>query len=494
MKTIYSSIHLVTVLAVMGLFCYSCSDDFVKISPEYSIDSENYFNSEEDYYNALIAAYDMLQPSYANVIVGEIASNNTLCGGESPTDVIGWQQIDDMIHTPVNSNLKDIWNWMFAGVQRTNYFMEFRDKLDFQGKEVMIGEVRFLRAYYYFELVKWFGPVPIKPDQRFTLGDEATIPRSPVSQVYALIEEDLRFAEEILPRIPAETGRASRGAAQALLGKAYLFQEKFNEAAEVFERLIQEGTYSLVSNYNSIFEEEGENGPESVFEVQYTDLEGAGFGCLQCSEGNVAVGFSGVRGYTGPLFTPGFSFNVPVQEAVDAFEPGDLRKEVAILDIVAWAESTGAEYTEGNEHTGYFNRKYLPRKRSSNAQNDLNLTNPNNYRAIRYADVLLMAAEALNRGSISDEKARDYLNMVRRRAFGDNNHDITLSGAALTDAILSERRVELMGEGHHFFDLVRTEKAEGAIKGFVAGKHELFPIPLEEIDFSQGNWDQNPNY
>lgn len=481
-------------LITLSAFLFSCKDEFVEISPEYSIDSENYFNTPDDYYKALIASYDLLQPTYANAILGEIASDNTLCGGESPTDVIGWQQVDDMIHTSTNSNLRDIWNWMFAGVQRTNYFMEFKDNIEFDDKELMIGEVRFLRAYYNFELVKWFGPIPMKVDERFKLGDETSIPRSPVADVYALIEADLIFAESVLPANQVESGRATRGAAQALLGKAYLYQEKFAEAAAVLDKVIMEGPYFLVTDYNSIFEAEGENGTESVFEVQYTDAEGAGFGCLQCSEGNVAVGFSGVRGYTGPLFTPGFSFNIPAQEAVDQFEPGDLRKNVTILDIVSWADTTGAEYTTGNEHTGYYNRKYLPRVRSENAQNDLNLTNPNNYRAIRFSDVLLMAAEANNRGGISDAKAQEYLNLVRRRAFGDNNHDVAFSGAALTDAIYHERRVELMGEGHHFFDLVRTGRAASEIEGFVSGKNELFPLPIEEIDFSSGNWAQNPNY
>jgi len=485
--------------AIAGVFSISllfgsCTDEFVKVAPEYSIDSENYFNSEEDYYNALIAAYDILQTTYLNALLGEIASDNTLCGGENPTDVIGWQQIDDMIHTPVNSNLKDLWNWMFAGVQRTNYFMEFQDKLDFSGKDVILGEIRFLRAYYNFELVKWFGAIPYKQDERFKLGDETTIPRMPVSEVYEKIEEDLIYAESVLPASQAQVGRATKGAAQALLGKAYLYQEKFGPAADVLGTLISSGTYSLVNDYSAIFEMAGENGPESVFEVQYTDVEGAGFGCLQCSEGNVAVGFSGIRGYVGPEFSPGFSFNVPTEEAYNAYSPADLRRDVAILDIESWALSTGASYTTGNEHTGYFNRKYLPRVRSENAQSDRNLTNPNNYRAIRYADVLLMAAEANNRGSISDDLARTYLNEVRRRAFGNSDNDITSSGAELTDAIYEERRLELMGEGHRFFDLVRTGEAAGTIDGFVAGKHEVFPIPLEEIEFSSGNWDQNPNY
>jgi hypothetical protein len=483
-----------TLIVVLSVGVFSCSDDFVEISPEYSIDSENYFNSEDDYYNALVSAYDLLQTTYANAIVGEFASNNTLCGGESATDVTGWQQIDDMTHTPTNSNLKDIWNWMFAGVQRTNYFMEFKDKTEFDNKAEMIGEVQFLRAYYHFELVKWFGPIPLKVDERFKLGDETTIPRSPVSEVYAQIEADLIAAIVALKNTPAQTGRATKGAAQALLGKVYLYQEKFAEAADVFDDLIGYGNYLLVEDYNTIFEADGENGSESVFEVQYSDIKGASFECLQCSEGNVAVGFSGVRGYVGPEFTPGFSFNVPTQNAVDEFEPGDLRKDVAILDIEAWAASTDAEYTVGNEHTGYYNRKYLPRKRSTDAVGDLNLTNPNNYRAIRYADVLLMAAEANNRGGISDALAQGYLSEVRARAFGDDNHGVTLTGDALTDAIYHERRVELMGEGHHFFDLVRTGRAAASIDGFVAGKHELFPIPLEEIEFSAGNWTQNANY
>lgn len=479
---------------VTALTVTSCSDDFVDRSPEYSIDSENYFNSKDDYDKALVAAYDLLQSSYVNVLLGEIASDNTLAGGESPTDVIGFQQVDDMIHTPVNSNLRDLWNWMFAGVQRANYILEFKDKTDFSGKNQIIAEARFLRAYYQFELVKWFGGIPMKGDARFKIGDEKTIKRATIQEVYASIEADLIFASANLAAVPSQKGRATKGAALALLGKAYLYQNKFTQAATTLESVITANTYSLVTDYNSIFEEAGENNAESVFEVQYTDIEGAGFGCLQCSEGNVAVGFNGIRNYSGSVFSSGFSFNVPTKEAASAFEIGDRRKDVAILDIEAWAASTSATFGKGNEHTGYFNRKYLPRKRSANAAGDLNLTNPNNYRAIRYADVLLMAAEANSRGGIDDTKARLYLNQVRRRAFGDTNHDISASGAALTDFILAERRVELLGEGHRFFDLVRTGKASGRIPGFTANKNELFPLPIEEIQFSNGNWQQNPGY
>ncbi len=470
----------------------SCSDEFVDREAQYSIDSENYFNSEQDYQDALVGAYDLLHSSFMNVLVGEIASDNTVSGGESANDVVGIQQIDEMNHSSVNTNLKNIWDWMFAGVQRCNYILEFKDKTDFPNKNQVIAETRFLRAYYHFELVKWFGGIPLNGDKRFKVGDEKTIPRASVAEVYATIESDLLFAIDNLNPTASQTGRATKSSAQALLGKTYLYQNKFAQAATVLEQVIVTGNHSLVTNYNTIFENNNENNLESVFEVQYTDAQGASFDCLQCSEGNVAVGFNGIRNYNGPNFDSGFSFNLPTQAAYDAYEVGDNRRDVAILNIVTWAAANNATYGTGYKNTGFFNRKYLPRKGDANI-GDQNLTNPNNYRAIRYADVLLMAAEAFNRSG-NDTKGRDYLNLVRRRAFGDTNHDISASGAALTDFIWAERRLELIGEGHRFFDLVRTNKATTSITGFVSGKHEVFPIPLEEIQFSNGNWTQNPNY
>lgn len=488
-KNIISFFLILITTAIM----VSCSEEFINEEAPFSIDSENYFNSEEDYNNALVAAYDMLHSSYVNVLLGEIASDNTLSGGESATDVIGFQQVDEMSHTSVNSNVKNIWDWMFAGVQRCNYILEFKDKTDFTGKNQIIAETRFLRAYYQFELVKWFGGIPLKGDMRFKLGDEKTIPRSPIADVYASIESDLNYAINNLNVNPSQVGRVTKGAAQALLGKIYLYQNKFQQAANVLDNVINDGNYSLVSDYATIFENNNENNVESVFEIQYTDTQGAGFECLQCSEGNVAVGFNGIRNFNGPLFDSGYSFNIPTSEAFNSYQLGDKRRDVAILDIVAFATANNATYGQGYKHTGYFNRKYLPRKGDSNI-GDQNLTNPNNYRSIRYADVLLMAAEAYNRGNIDDGKARLYLNQVRRRAFGDTTHDVNSTGAALTDAIWAERRLELMGEGHRFFDLVRTGKAAGTIPGFTANKNEVFPIPIEEIQFSAGNWSQNQGY
>lgn len=480
-----------TVIILSLMFFWACSDDFVDVeSPDPN--SEDFFNTEEDYQDALVGAYDLLQSTYINVMLGEIASDNTLAGGESATDVIGIQEIDDMIHTPVNQQLRDIWSWMYAGVNRANYILEFQDNIEFQGKNEILAQARFLRAYYYFELVKWFGDVPFKIDERIQFGDQFDLERTPKSEVYAQIEADLIYAADNLPSTQAEAGRITKGAAQALLGKAYLYQNKFTEAAQALDAVITSGNYELVEDYESIFEQEGENNLESVFEVQYSDKEGAGFGCLQCSEGNVAVGFNGIRNYTGPTFDSGFSFNVPTQEAYEFFEEGDIRRDVAVLDIVAWSEETGATYSTGYEHTGFFNRKYIARQGDLNTP-DANLTNPNNYRSIRFADVLLMAAEAYNRGGLGDDVARLYLNRVRTRAKLAEVPE-SVASADLTEVIWNERRVELMGEGHRFFDLVRTGRAAQNIDGFVPGKHELFPIPSIEIELAENRWEQNPGY
>ena len=478
----------------------ACDDDFVVVESK-NQNTENYFNTAEEYELALIGAYDMLQSTYLNVMLGEIASDNTLAGGENATDTPGIQQIDDMIHTTSNQQLTDIWGWMFSGVNRANYILEFQDKIDFEGRLNIVAQARFLRAYYYFELVKWFGDVPLAVDSRITYGKQFELSRTPSSEVYNQIEKDLIFAVENLPVEQEKSGKATKGAAQALLGKAYLFQDKFELAADVLDDLINSEKYNLVEDFSTLFENNNENNVESIFEVQYTDLEGASFDCLQCSEGNVAVGFQGVRSYSGPIFESGFSFNVPTDETYKTFREDDLRRDYSILNINLFAEQNadynngaGVTYGEGFEHTGYFNRKYIPRKGDSNI-GDPNLTNPNNYRSIRYSDVLLMAAESHNRKpNPNDEKALFYLNQVIERAFGNTSQNLSNGGNALTKSIWEQRRLELVGEGHRFFDLVRTGQAKEKINGFVENKHELFPIPSIEIELTGNRWEQNPGY
>ena len=485
---IYKYILLISTVLFLAPSCTDYVD--YEAAENYEIVADVYFQSANDYEAAVVGTYDPLQWMYLNILIGDIASDNSLSGGESATDVLGIQQIDDMIQDPNNDNLTSIWKWCYEGINRANYLEENKSKLDFDRKSVLYGEVYFLRAYYYFELVKFFGDVPLFTESRLTASDSGTLQRSSKNEVYAQIETDLQNAINALPTTQAQKGRVTKYAAQALLGKVYLYQDKFTEAANVLENVI--GAFSLVPNYQDQFLKSGENGPESVFEVQHSnESEWWDWGFVpQGTEGNFGIIHNGPRAFSGPTYASGWSFNVPTPELYNSFEDGDKRRDASILDIVKFAEDTGATYAEGYKHTGYFNNKYIPRAGESGAQTELNYLT--NYRAIRYADVLLMAAEANNRGGISDSKAQDYLNQVRRRAFGDINHDITLTGNALTQAIWDERNFELSMEGHRFFDLVRTGEAASKINGFTVGKHEVFPIPQQEIDIS--GLTQNPGY
>lgn len=486
-------IYIKIVLLALFIVAQACSGDFLDVDPPNQINSENFFNTPEDYDRALIGAYDLLSATYLNVILGEIASDNTLSGGENANDVPGWQMVDDMRHTPVNDQLRNLWNWMYAGINRVNYIFEFEDKLDFEGKDNILAQAAFLRAYYYFELVKWFGDVPMPIDQRVDFGSVANYDRLPAAEVYAQMEADLNFAINHLNAQVEQQGRVTSGAARALLGKILVYQENFSEATSVLDEVINSGQYDLYADYSTLFLQQGENNIESVFEVQYSNIQGAGFGCLQCSEGNVAVGFNGIRGYNGPIYQSGFSFNVPVQELVDAYDLADARLAPTILDIEAFAAEQAAlgqevVYSEGYEHTGYYNHKYLPRQGES--FQDPNLTNATNYRAIRFSDVLLLAAEA-HYETGNETQALAYLNRVRARAGLPAE---TATGTDLAEAIFEERRLELAGEGHRFFDLVRKNRAAEFIPGFEEGKHELFPIPLLEIELAGNIWEQNPGY
>ena len=506
-------IFIVTTLSIV-----SCSDDFVYVEPNFE-STDNYFKTKEDYDATLIGAYDALQTTFWNVLLGEIASDNTLAGGDpSKIDGPDTHTVDNMNPNENNGMLRSIWKWNYAGLNRANYILEFKDNIDFDGKDNIIGQAYFLRAYFAFELVKWFGNVPLLVDNssgtlrisnyRIKPGDQFTMNRvKDIPTAYSLIEEDLKVAISKLEVSQKYEYQIGKGAAQALLGKVYLFhgkydKTKFDLAANVLEDVINSNKYDLVPDYNQIFENENENNIESLFEIQYTNESGVDWNCLQCGNGNIAVGYSGIRAYPGkaPFFAEGYGYNTPTQEVVDEFEAGDLRKDVAILDIVDWAsKNEGVTYDLSRGETGYYNRKYIPRKKNYKTHGNFALNHPNNYRAIRYADVLLMAAEAYNRKKITDDtKAKEYLNRVRRRAFDvtDDSHDVTLTGTSLTDAIYHERRVELVGEGHHFFDLVRTDRAAQEIDGFIVGKNEIFPIPLVELELAKAKerWGQNPKY
>ena len=506
------------------LVAFSSCDDFVEVDP-IGPDAAAFFNSEEEYEAALIGAYDLLQATFWNNTVAVAASDDFGAGGDAFNyDQPVLQNVNLMIQgSSDEEQLRSVWQLMYAGLNRVNYLLENKDKLEFSGKEAILAQAYFLRAYYTFELAKFFGNIPLKVEERngvnriadlqILAGDQFSLERvGSVTAVYGLIQEDLKEAIPNLPITQDMAYKATKGAAQALLGKAYLYDGKFSDAAIVLNQVISSNQYSLVTgdDYTSLFETSGENGPESVFEIQYTNVEGAGWDCLQCSEGSYFVQFNGPRApFDDPVYASGWGFFLPSQVLYDSFDANDLRRDVTIFDLRELsALEDNSKYSAPREDTGFYNHKYMPRKsdKAGNAST-AELVHRNNYRAIRYADVLLMAAEA--EAQSSGPNAEDYLNLVRERAYGNRSNDYSSTEGTLLDAIFNERRKELAGEGHRFFDLVRTGRAKAAFDdynatkpdGFVAidyreNKNEVFPIPLVELELAKAEerWGQNPGY
>ncbi len=503
---------LLAVFALLVITLNSCKK-WVDYNPrdEFRITELDYLKSESDYRTMAVSAYTPLQWLNQTLQVGEIASDNEVSGGESASDVLSLQQIDDFTHTPVNSTLTEIWSAAYEGINRVNYLQQYKaaniagESVEFAGKESLYGELYFLRAYYYFTLVRFFGDVPLFADRRLTLEDSRTLTRSPKADVYKQIELDLNNAIAVLPAVSPtmqsqdRKGRVTKYAAQALLGKVYLYESKFTEAVPVLDAIITSNAFSLVTNFASIFVASGENGPESVFEIQYSNgTPYYNWGAVTRGQGNLVAQQVGIRGLNGSAAMPyasGWSTGLPTVNLANAYAAGDQRKNATILDIEAYKAANPSfnitYQVAPYKNTGLYNQKYQPRKGETSGQLELNYLN--NLRTIRYAEVLLMAAEANNRAATAnDAKARQYLNLVRQRAFGNANNDVAVSGTALRQAIWDERRLELGGEGDRFFDLVRTGQAATKLTGFQVGKHEVFPIPQQEVNVS--GITQNPGY
>ncbi|WP_111708545.1 RagB/SusD family nutrient uptake outer membrane protein [Lutibacter citreus] len=492
MKNIKNSIVFIIILSIF----VGCSD-VVEFDPhdEYAVTEIDYLQTASDYKTMAVSCYTPTQWLNGIMVIGDIASDNAVAGGENASDVLTLQNIDDYDYQLLanNSTLEDLWKSAYEGVNRTNYLIKYKDAnllgntVDFDGKEALYGEILFLRAYYYFNLTRMFGDVVLFTDGKLGISDFGTLQRSPQADVYAQIEKDLTDAISVLPSTAAQNGRITKYAAQALLGKAYLYQEKFDLAASMLENVVN-GPFSLVSNYDDIFLLEGENGPESVYEVQYSNGSPYyNWGGQTRGQGNYAVQQCGVRGLNGSADMPynsGWSTNLPTQDLALAYEDGDQRKDATCFDVAAYAANNPSLNVTFNvapfKNTDLYNKKYLPRKGQTSGQVELNYEN--NQRIIRYADVLLMAAEAnLRAASANSGKAQIYLDRVRDRAFGDEDHRVT----ATVQAVWDERRLELGMEGDRFFDLVRTGQAATVLgSGYSTATKGLFPIPQREIDIS----------
>ncbi len=494
------------ILIIICLTANSCTKDYLEVDPRGLVFESNFYQTEEDVFKGLVAVYDVLQWGGTNGWTMQLgllntASDDCYAGGSDASDQPSWVAYDNFTLDPDLGPQRGLWQKGFTGIYRANQILEVVDRVEGLSSEFVNrtkAEAKFLRAYYYFDLVRFFGNVPlftaVVPVDQIYNQTQAT-----PQQVYAQIEADLNDARntfelpETLP--PDELGRVTKGAASALLGKVILYQNdesRMAEAASVFVNdVIGTGLYDLEFDFGDIFKLDREFGVESVFEINYSGNQRGGWGNFgNGTEGNYNVQFFGMRDYVGPLFATGWSF-CPVTEKLAAAMQGDPRMEHTIIDGNE-LKNQGASYTEGYQNTDYFIRKYagLQEDRALDGEPALNWSY--NVREIRYADVLLMAAEAYARAG-QDAPARSYINQVRARV---GLPAVNSSGSQLLDDIYKERQLELATEGHRFFDLVRTGRAAAELgdQGFVQNKSELLPISQFEMDIMNGAFVQNPGY
>ncbi len=395
----------------------------------------------------------------------------------------------DQFNYSIDSNFNnDNWNDHYRVINACNDLIDAVENSgsDDSGTLINLAEARMIRGFLYFDLRRDYGEVPIVEDKIVEITDGIK-PKSPVTEVDAFIEADLQFASENLPLSWASVhvGRATKGFADALLAKLYLYQEKYAASLAKSEEVINSGVYSLLPSYRTLFSIEGNNSVESIFEVQQLVTESG-----QTFSNSYHIS-QGVRG-TG-VWDLGWGFNVPTQNLVDAYDDDDPREGETVLvsgeDDGGYGSGVLPESPPLDQI--YWNKKSYT-EASVRSRFNINSNQWENIKILRYADVLLMAAEAAFRTGNSG-LATDYLNQVRARARGGANvlPDVT----ATLEAIKHERRIELAMEGERFYDLVRWGDAPAVLGSLgYQPRNKWYPIPQSAIDQSQGVLVQNPDY
>jgi hypothetical protein len=512
MKNIKSIITIMClgVLAVVT----SCSDDFLDEEIYGRKSTEEFYQTDEDAFAATIAVYDILQFHYNNgwssaYLVKTLPSDEGTAGGGSSGDQPQYQNLDDYNYDSQNGGVLGAWRMAYFGIYRANKVINNVEPVN-SYREALIAEAKALRAHNYFELVSMFGDVPMLLEEPSP--EEYNQERAPAAAIYDLIEKDLREAIEVLPLksqySAADQFRVSKGTAQSLLGKAYLYQQQWDSAAFFLDEVIASGEYDLLDSYAENFQVSGELASESVFEVQFVSDVNFDWGNFpwdngRLQESNIHIQLIGPRGgegfyeaIPGDSLIAGWGFLFPSEKLYNAFmAEGDSVRRVNTVMSVTELRAAGGDWTNENawDYTGYFRRKYGTYSDQTSEPGSGGVAELNygtNWRLIRYSDVLLMDAEAhANIGN--DGIARTELNKVRERA---DLPEVTASGAALIDAIVRERQLELAYEGFRFLDLIRWDLADAELSslGYVEGKHNLYPIPFDDV--VRGGLSQNDNW
>lgn len=450
---------LFTGLLVIALS--SCKKDFLELPSETNLTSATFFKTQADFEKAVNGAYAPLRTLYNNpaannssaYFMGEMHSDNTrYVLNPNFRATIDQEQIADFIYDPASTIATNKYTTNYLTISRANQVLALIDGVDFDAavKSNLKGQALFLRALSYFELVQFFGKVPLHltPVSSFS---EAALPLSSVDSIYNQIIADASQAASLLPNKSAqEPGRATSGSAKTLLGNAYIVLKEYASAETVLKEVISSGQYSLLPDYAAAFDPANKNNSESVFEVQYKEGND-GFASnfinpflpqpISPAEVTALFTANGVN----PANVQALSvegYNTPTPDLVAAYEAGDERKDASIGSVTAGGK------------TYPFIKKYLHPHAQFGITND-------NWPVYRYSETLLLLAEALNEQNKSTE-ALTYLNQVRNRAGLGN----VTSTAGLKDVIMQERRVELAFENKRWLDLVRTGTAVSVITAY----------------------------
>ncbi len=481
-------------LPLLLLIVGSCKDSFFEVTPRGQLTAENFFQTEEHARLATNAVYNVLRNweihVFAFIGCTDIISDDSDKGSE-PNDAAFLLEVDNFLFDASNVAPVTVWNGYYRAIFRANIAIERipEIKMDAALQNRLIAESKFLRAYFYFNLVRWYGDLPLVTKQ--LTQDEFKQKRNTTTEVYAQIVTDLKAAIDVLPEkskyTPEDNGRATKGAAKGLLAKVYLTTKDYVNAEKYALEVINSNEYALLPDYTKIFTAEGENSSESVFEVGATVSTERYDGGSQYNE------VQGVRGDP----NLGWGFNRPSDSFIIEFEPGDPRREATIL-YEGEVLPDGSAIVQKNPRVfnGRYNQKaWVPTHPGGNG------SGPGNIRLLRYADVVLIAAEAENENG-KTAMSLTHLNSVRKRARGASASIlpdvVETDKVKLRERIWHERRVELGLEQQRWFDLLRTGRAEAVMiangKNFKKNKHELLPIPQAEIDLSSGTLSQNPGY
>ena len=469
-------------IALLGFSFSSCSD-FLEQNPQTDLSENDFYKTADDILSAVNGAYSSLQEGdiYGNwYVFGEIPSDNTR--NQLSGSVTTQNEFDQFYIDTQNSMIANFWKAAYKVINRTNTILGRIDGIEINTELANRYklECKFIRALMYFNLVRVYGDVPLVLKE-ISISESYDILREPKENVYNQIIADLKEAQDLpVSYSTAEDGRATQGAAKALLANVYMTLHKYAEAETILAEIINSGRYSLLENtpgslnidgYKNVFSPVNHNSKEGIFEIQF--LKG-GYG-----EGsNYANNFAPENSGTNVVAVGGTGGNnIPEMDIYNAYEEGDLRRDFSM--------SLG--YYDNRKNNEWVESRYVCKFMDVPYQNN---DASNNSPVIRYADVILMYAEALNQNGKTAEACK-YLNMTRRRGFGSQTPETSPLDLQTTDKaqfalmVEQERRVELAFENHRWFDLIRTGRAVEVMrsKGFSLNETNLIcPIPQKQID------------